>query len=226
MVAQFGEVRAGGAVRSEVREEQRVRAPRFDACAGSRPTPRDRCRAAASAAGRIRSSTILIPAVSPTNAMPVVGVEVADVMRRVARRVGHLELAAAVLDPLAACRAPSAPTAGTGRTSPHNRSIASPYSRVALASSFDGIDQVRRAPLVHVDAQPRVLADERAGRAGVIEVDVREQQRRHVAASTGRRPRARRAAPAACWTGPGSTIAAPPAPCRSAAATMRGRDWN
>ena len=40
---------------------------------------------------------------------------------------------------------------------------------------------MRRAVLVHVDAQRRVLAREGAGGTGVIEMDVREQNRAHVA---------------------------------------------
>ena len=38
------------------------------------------------------------------------------------------------------------------------------------------VDDVRRADLGDVHSQPRVLADQRAGGAGVVEVDVREQQ--------------------------------------------------
>ena len=84
-------------------------------------------------------------------------IEIADVMRRVPGRVGDVELAAAGVD---ASRRPSARApgrAGTGRTSPQSRSMSAPYSRVALASSFDGIDQVRRAALVHEDLDRRVL---------------------------------------------------------------------
>ena len=39
-----------------------------------------------------------------------------------------------------------------------------------------GVDEVRRADLGDVHLQLGLLADERAGRAGVVEVDVREQQ--------------------------------------------------
>ena len=38
------------------------------------------------------------------------------------------------------------------------------------------VDQVRRPDLAHVDEQARVLADEGAGRAGMVEMDVREQE--------------------------------------------------
>ena len=43
-----------------------------------------------------------------------------------------------------------------------------------------GVDEVRRADLRYVHLQLRVLADEHAGRARVVEVDVREQQVPHV----------------------------------------------
>ena len=69
---------------------------------------------------------------------PGVGAEIAHVMRRVARRVGDVEIAAAGRDPLAAAQDVQIASAGTGRISPHSRSISSPHSRVALAISFDG----------------------------------------------------------------------------------------
>ncbi len=40
---------------------------------------------------------------------------------------------------------------------------------------------MRRAALVHINPQRGIVAHERAGRAGMIQVDVREQQRRDVA---------------------------------------------
>jgi hypothetical protein len=49
------------------------------------------------------------------------------------------------------------------------------------------IDHVRRTLLVHVDAQRRILAHQRAGRAGVIEVNVRQQNRPHVGHRDARR---------------------------------------
>ena len=52
---------------------------------------------------------------------------------------------------------------------------------MALASSFSGFDQVRGAALVDVDRDVRVLAEDGAAGAGVIEVDVREQDRLDVA---------------------------------------------
>ena len=46
----------------------------------------------------------------------------------------------------------------------------------ALRSSRLGIDEVRRADLRDVHLQARVLAHEHARGAGVVEVDVREEQ--------------------------------------------------
>ena len=109
-----------------------------------------------------------------------VGVEVADVVRRVSRRVGHVEVAAAGGEALAAAQDDEGVLAAPAGISPQSRSISSPHSRVALAISFAGIDHVRRALLVHVDAQRRILAHQRAGRAGVIEMNVRQQNRAHV----------------------------------------------
>ena len=43
------------------------------------------------------------------------------------------------------------------------------------------IDQVRRPELGDVHLEPRVLANERSGGAGVVEVDVREQEMTEVA---------------------------------------------
>ena len=42
------------------------------------------------------------------------------------------------------------------------------------------IDEMRRAALVHVDAERWIFTDEHAGRTGVIQMDVRQEQRRHI----------------------------------------------
>ncbi len=42
------------------------------------------------------------------------------------------------------------------------------------------VDEMRRADRRHVHLEPRMLADERAGRARVVEMDVAEQQVAHV----------------------------------------------
>ena len=65
---------------------------------------------------------------------------------------------------------------GTGASSPKSESNAVPYSRRALASSFVGSDEVRGSDLRHVHLEPRVLADEHSRRAGVVEVDVRQEE--------------------------------------------------
>ena len=136
---------AGRGDRTEVREEQRLPAttPRFAPRCPA--TARCRCPAAASAAARSRRRS-QTPAVSPTNATPLDAIEVADVMRRVARRVRDLERAAAGLDALAAGAASTRFCAGTGATSPHSRPSVAVEARRAV-EQLRGIDHVaaRRA---------------------------------------------------------------------------------
>ena len=85
----------------------------------------------------------------------------------------------------------------TGRTSPQSRSMSAPYSREALVEQLRRIDQVRRAAFVHVHRRVRAFGDERAGGAGMVEVDVREQDRAHVGEREAARRQRRDEAPAA-----------------------------
>ena len=99
---------------------------------------------------------------------PVV-VQVADVVRRVTgrgearrgRRRGRRR-------PRRSRPAPARARPRAGRTRRRRGGARSPRA--------GRVDDVRRADLGDVHAQPGVLADERAGGAGVVEVDVREQQ--------------------------------------------------
>ena len=98
-----------------------------------------------------------------------VGVQVADVVRRVAGRREAVEPDDAVagdLDVLLRDRRQLAPE--------HVERVAVETARARLEPAR--VDEVRRPDLGHVDAQPGVLAHEAAGGARMVEVDVREQQ--------------------------------------------------
>ena len=98
-----------------------------------------------------------------------VGVEVADVVRGVAGRREALEPDDAVagdLDVLLRDGRELAPE--------DVERVAVEAARARLEPAR--VDDVRRADLGDVDAQPGVFAHERPGGAGVVEVDVREQQ--------------------------------------------------
>ena len=101
-------------------------------------------------------------------------------VRRVPGRRRHLELSSSGLKPFVAVQNCD-PAGGHGQNAPHNRSMSSPYRRVALAMSFGRIDQVPSATLVHEHLDLGVCLQKSSGRAGVIEVDMRQQHLPHVA---------------------------------------------
>ena len=148
-------------------------------------------------------------------------VEVADVMRRVAGRVRDLQLAAAPRNRLAAGEHADA-RPGPGRNSPHSRSM-SPRTAAwrSQAASRDRSCAARRARARR--PRCRILAHERARRAGVIEVDVGEQQLPHVAERDAFRGKRALSARQACSTDQDRSSATPEGPCRTAVAMIPGR---
>ena len=102
--------------------------------------------------------------------------EVAHVMRGVAGCVRHLERSPAFLDAFAAVK-------DDQRLLRHRRDLTpEAVHRVAVQArrarqQLPRIDQVRRSLRVNEDAQLGVLADQRPGRSGVIEMDMRNQER-------------------------------------------------
>ena len=102
-------------------------------------------------------------------------VEEARVMRGVAARVGHLDPGAAERQRLAVDEHAHALGRHHGELAPqpvHVRAVEALRARQQLRR----IDQVRRAALVHVHRQVRMAAHERPGGAGMVEVNVRQQQ--------------------------------------------------
>ena len=104
-------------------------------------------------------------------------VEVADVVRGVAGRVGDVPRAAARRHRLAA--------AADHQVALRHRRHFTPQAvhRVAVqprraVEQLRGVHQVRRAALVHHDLDPGVTAQDRPRRPGVVEVNVREQEMR------------------------------------------------
>ena len=108
-----------------------------------------------------------------------VAVEEADVVGGVSRRVGDLELAIRRLDAFPAGEDPHVGLRHRQEGPPERVHLVAVQPRGA-GQQFRRVDHVRRAPLVDVDRDVRVLAQQRAGGAGVIEMDVRQQQRAHV----------------------------------------------
>ena len=100
-------------------------------------------------------------------------------MGRVPRRVQDLQLAAAHREALAAGEDVHVPLG-------HGQELApQPVHVVAIeparaVQQLGRVDHVRRPRLVHADPDVGVLAHEGAGGAGVVEVDVGEENRPHV----------------------------------------------
>ena len=166
-------------VRAEVREEEQIgipredaigaRAPRLEIDVGRRRRRQHQTPARPADAGRIADER------EPRRRQ-----EVADVMRRVARRLGRLDRVADDLERSRSLRICSR-AAGTARTSPHSRFMSAPYSRDALASSADG-SAMCGAPFACTNTRAsRAAVDQHARRARVIEMDVRDQNRAHIA---------------------------------------------
>ncbi len=165
-------------MRSEVCNEQRFGPPAGDRCeagapqieidVGRRCRRHDRSAGDHPDAGRVADKR-----------EPGVGAEVAHMMRRVARCVRHLEVAAGDSDPLATAQRDDRMGRHGQHVAPQAIHLVAVQPRRA-GHELRRIDHVRRAPLVHVHAQRRLLLQERARRAGVIEMDVREHNRCHV----------------------------------------------
>ena len=143
------------------------------------------------------------PPTSPTKASPGPR-QIGDVVGGVAGRVDDPQ----AVDPLAAgerrhvlLRAPEGPRPRAG---PCRLRRAAPRSSAAATGSI----RCGRADLVDVDAQVGEAADQRAGRPGVVEVDVGQEER-----LAARRRRAPRAPSRSSWPGPGRS-AHRPAPRR------------
>ena len=136
-------------------------------------------------AGCSSLGVIRTPATSPTNAVPRLRVPVADVVRGVPGRVGDLEAGRAARRRAARARSPPAPGDLAPTARPCRRRRAGSRSPAAAR-----VDQVRRAALVHPDLELGEALDERAGGAGVVEVDVR--QREHARALVAERLEQRR----------------------------------
>ena len=99
--------------------------------------------------------------------------------------------------------------AGTAANSPHSRSIWSPYSRVALASSFAGSIRCGAPRSCTYTFTCGYWRDQRAGGPGVIEVDVGEQQPVQVARRDAESGQPADERSAGRWPGPGSTSSTP-----------------
>jgi hypothetical protein len=104
-------------------------------------------------------------------------IEVGDVMRGVTRCVGHLETPSGRVDFLAARE-----RRDVRRRHRHHRPPQPVHVGVAVDARGAGhqlrrVDHVRRAAFVDEHADVRMLAHQRASRAGMIEVDVRQQDR-------------------------------------------------
>ena len=126
----------GAADGAEVREEQRHRLPRVDGVEALLP------RGQVDVGRRRRRHQVIA---AHANAAGVADirharrlVEVADVVLGVAGRIGDAQRRARRGDPLAALQRRARWRPAPGRNAPHSVSIWSPYSRVALASSFAG----------------------------------------------------------------------------------------
>ena len=166
--------------RAEVRDAPALRAPAPRRGRATPPRPRRRCRAAASAAGP-GPSPIRTPATSPTNAVPGRLVQVGDVVGGVARACSRRGSRPSVSPPLSTRRRSS----GTGHDlapqalACRRRRCAWRWRPAATGSAMCGAP--RSCTQTSTSGQ---RAHERAGGAGVVEVDVGQQDR-------ARRPRRR-----------------------------------
>ena len=100
-------------------------------------------------------------------------VQVGDVVRGVPGRVGDAE----ALDGLATAEDRDVLLRHGDGLAPHAVHVLLAVEPPGAAQQLGGVDEVWRAELVHVDAQVGERPHERAGRPGVVEVDVGEQQR-------------------------------------------------
>ena len=196
-------------VRTEVREEQRVGIPREDLLLAVAPgldvdvgRRRGRHHVGARAAADARRVA------DERDARR--GIEVRDVMRRVPRRVRHLDLASGHRQRLAPFDDRSR-AAGTGFTSPHNRSMFCAVEPSRAGQQLRGIDEVRRAAPCTITSMCGMLLEngpDRAGsdRGGCASPGSGARRRTGCPSSS-----ARTSASSSVVAGPGSTSATPAA---------------
>ena len=178
MVRHLREVGGDRRVGAEVRHEQRRGAPPADARKALAPQLEvdigRRCR---------RQHEPVVPAPDACGIAherhAAGGAVVAHVMRCVARRIRHVEIAAARRDALAAAQDGQSLRRHGKEFAPEPIHLVAPEARRARDELLRS-DQVRCALLVDVHAQLRVLAHQRPRDARVIEVDVRQQNRAQI----------------------------------------------
>ena len=95
-------------------------------------------------------------------------------MRRVPRRVRDLEIAPTGRDAFATRHDDEIPGGHRTKLAPETIHVVAPEPRRARDQLL-GIDEVRRASLMYIHAQGRIRTNERAGRARVIEMNVRQE---------------------------------------------------
>ena len=95
------------------------------------------------------------------------------------RRIGDLQRAVAHREALAAAEDVHVLLGHGQELAPEPVHVVAVEPRRA-AQQLLGIDHVRRPPLVHVDLDVGILAHQGAGRSGVIEMDVGQENRPHV----------------------------------------------
>ena len=140
------------------------------------------------------SGEIRTPPTSPTNAVPSTDRRRGGRRARACMRPRTRRLRASDVRRRAGLCMRSS---GTARNSPQSRSMSSPYRRARAVDQPRRVDHVAGAALMHVDLKVRATPHERSARAGVIEMNVGQQQRtrsliaerRQQRRQAGRRPR-------------------------------------
>ena len=154
---------------AEVGQRERAPARAARSPRSSAPTPRGRSPAAASAGARTARARCGRPAESPAYSVPSsCSIETWWLAWPGAREALEAEDVVAD-DPR---RSPPAP----GRARPRGWSKLRRRAGARSPRAARRVDEVRRADLRDVNLQRRVLAHERARGAGMVEVDVREEQ--------------------------------------------------
>jgi hypothetical protein len=106
-------------------------------------------------------------------------VEETDMMIGMPRRVLDVQLTPARGDALAAFQDVDPPGRNGNELAPETVHILA-VQAPGTGDELRGVDHVRRAALVHEDIDVGILSHERPGRAGVIEMDMREQDVPHI----------------------------------------------
>src|SRR6266852_6390676 len=105
---------------------------------------------------------------------PFARVQVADVVRSMPGRVDHIEFARAQREDLATLEDADI-FLGHGKSFAEELMERVGPKAYGAGQQLGGVNYVRRAEFVNVNGEPRIFAHQRAGSAGVIEMDVREQ---------------------------------------------------